>query len=40
MAKRTAGFGEVEGGFSHAGAMDEAKRCLRCYRVAVWEKGK
>ncbi|HPC02291.1 MAG TPA: FAD-dependent oxidoreductase [Syntrophales bacterium] len=40
MAKRTTGFGEVEGGFSHAGAMEEAKRCLRCYRVAVWEKGK
>jgi len=40
MKKRTASFGEVEGGLSPADAMNEAKRCLRCYRVAVWEKGK
>ncbi len=40
MKKRTGTFGEVEGGFSAADAMNEAKRCLRCYRVAVWEKGK
>lgn len=37
--KRTGNFGEVEGGFSAVEAMKEAQRCLRCYRVVVWEKG-
>ncbi|MDD5724449.1 MAG: FAD-dependent oxidoreductase [Syntrophales bacterium] len=36
--KRVGGFGEVEGGFIAADAMKEAQRCLRCYRVVVWEK--
>jgi len=35
--RRTTGFAEVEGGFSPADAMQEAQRCLRCYRVVVWE---
>ena len=37
--ERTDGFGEVEGGFGVADAMKEAQRCLRCYRVVVWEKA-
>lgn len=38
VKKRTTCFDEVEGGFSASAAMEEAKRCLRCYRVVVWEK--
>ena len=38
VKKRKACFDEVEGGFSTSAAMEEAKRCLRCYRVVVWEK--
>ncbi|MFB3926328.1 MAG: FAD-dependent oxidoreductase [Syntrophales bacterium] len=34
---RIESFVEVEGGFGPASAMQEAKRCLRCYRVIVWE---
>ena len=34
---RVADFSEVEGGFDAARAAAEAKRCLRCYRVIVWE---
>ncbi len=30
-------FAEVEGGFDAKAAAEEAKRCLRCYRVIVWE---
>jgi formate dehydrogenase beta subunit len=37
--KRTGNFEEVEGGFTAMEAMKEAQRCLRCYRVVVWEKG-
>jgi formate dehydrogenase beta subunit len=37
--KRTGNFEEVEGGFNAVEAMNEAQRCLRCYRVVVWEKG-
>ena len=36
---RVGNFGEVEGGFSAAKAMQEAHRCLRCYRVVVWEQA-
>lgn len=36
--ERIAGFSEVEGGFSPAEAIEEAKRCLRCYRVVVWDR--
>jgi hypothetical protein len=36
--ERTKHFNEVEGGFDTAEAAAEAKRCLRCYRVIVWEK--
>jgi formate dehydrogenase beta subunit len=35
--KRSGGFEEVEGGFIAAQATQEARRCLRCYRVVVWE---
>ena len=35
--ERVNNFAEVEGGFSAAEAAAEAKRCLRCYRVIVWE---
>jgi len=35
--KRSGGFEEVEGGFIAADATQEARRCLRCYRVVVWE---
>ncbi|MBN1827571.1 MAG: FAD-dependent oxidoreductase [Deltaproteobacteria bacterium] len=30
-------FDEAEGGFTAALAREEAARCLRCYRVVVWE---
>ncbi|PKN34938.1 MAG: dihydropyrimidine dehydrogenase subunit A [Deltaproteobacteria bacterium HGW-Deltaproteobacteria-19] len=35
--ERTAVFAEVEAGLSAAAAMKEAGRCLRCYRLLVWE---
>jgi len=38
--QRMNNFSEVEGGFSADEAMLEAGRCLRCYRVVVWEKAK
>lgn len=34
---RIESFSEVEGGFNAADAIKEAKRCLRCYRVIVWQ---
>jgi NADPH-dependent glutamate synthase beta subunit-like oxidoreductase len=34
---RTGSFAEVEGGFAASEAMKEAQRCLRCYRVVVWQ---
>jgi formate dehydrogenase beta subunit len=37
VAKRLEGVSEVEGGLSAAEAMTEAARCLRCYRLMVWE---
>lgn len=37
--KRVENFEEVEGGFNAAAAMREAQRCLRCYRVVVWEQA-
>ncbi len=37
---RLADFCEVEPGFSQSEAMDEARRCLRCYRLMVWEVDK
>jgi formate dehydrogenase beta subunit len=37
--QRTGNFEEVEGGFSAAEAIQEAQRCLRCYRVVVWEQA-
>jgi glyoxylate carboligase len=37
VADRLRGFGEVEGGFSADAAMKEAQRCLRCYRLLVWQ---
>lgn len=37
--ERLGGFDEVEGGYSAAQAMAEAKRCLRCYRVVVWSRA-
>jgi formate dehydrogenase beta subunit len=37
VARRIEDVSEVEGGFSAAGAMSEAARCLRCYRLMVWE---
>lgn len=33
-------FAEVERGFSQSEAMEEARRCLRCYRLMVWEVDK
>ena len=36
--KRIKNFEEVEGGFAPSAAMTEAGRCLRCYRVVVWQK--
>ncbi len=35
--KRLDNFSEVEGGFSVTAAVKEAGRCLRCYRLLVWE---
>jgi len=35
--KRLESETEVEGGFSTAEAMTEAARCLRCYRLMIWE---
>jgi len=35
--ERLKGFAEVEGGFNAAAAMKEAQRCLRCYRLMVWQ---
>ncbi len=37
VADRLRGFDEVEGGFSADAAMKEAQRCLRCYRLLVWQ---
>lgn len=37
--ERASGFEEAENGFSPAQAMDEAKRCLRCYRLVVWNEA-
>jgi formate dehydrogenase beta subunit len=37
VARRLEDVAEVEGGFSAAEARAEAKRCLRCYRLMVWE---
>lgn len=34
---RIGSFTEVEGGFTVSEAMKEAQRCLRCYRVVVWQ---
>lgn len=34
---RIGSFAEVEGGFTASEAMKEAQRCLRCYRVVVWQ---
>ena len=36
VKERVRHFGEIEGGYEPAKAMDEARRCLRCYRVVVW----
>jgi len=33
---RVNGFQEVEQGFSPEAALEEAKRCLRCYRLMLW----
>jgi formate dehydrogenase beta subunit len=33
-------FVEVEKGFTQNEAMEEARRCLRCYRLMVWEVDK
>jgi formate dehydrogenase beta subunit len=35
--ERVKSFAEVEGPFSNVVAMKEANRCLRCYRLVVWE---
>ncbi|MCX7635163.1 MAG: hypothetical protein N2Z74_05395, partial [Syntrophales bacterium] len=37
VSERLKGFAEVEGGFNAAEAKKEAQRCLRCYRLMVWE---
>jgi formate dehydrogenase (NADP+) beta subunit len=34
---RVKSFAEVEAPYSDAAAMKEANRCLRCYRLVVWE---
>jgi len=39
VKKRASSFEEVEGGFAAMEAISEAQRCLRCYRVVVWEKA-
>lgn len=36
LKKRIGNFREVENGFNTEAASEEAKRCLRCYRVMVW----
>jgi formate dehydrogenase beta subunit len=35
--ERVKSFAEVEAPYSDAAAMKEANRCLRCYRLVVWE---
>jgi len=37
QSDRLVDFREVEAGFSQNEAMEEARRCLRCYRLMVWE---
>lgn len=37
--KRREGFAEVESGYSIDEAIKEAQRCLRCYRLMVWEEA-
>jgi formate dehydrogenase beta subunit len=39
VKKRARSFEEVEGGFAATEAISEAQRCLRCYRVVVYEKA-
>jgi len=39
VKERAGSFEEVEGGYTSMEAMSEAQRCLRCYRVVVWEKA-
>jgi formate dehydrogenase beta subunit len=34
--ERRQDFSEVEGGYVNEEAIEEAKRCLRCYRLVVW----
>jgi formate dehydrogenase beta subunit len=36
VEERLSNFREVEHNFSPEAALEEAKRCLRCYRVMVW----
>ena len=40
LKKRFGNFREVEKGFTTKAALEEAKRCLRCYRVMVWLPSK
>lgn len=37
VSERAGSFAEVEGGYDVSEAMYEAERCLRCYRLMVWE---
>lgn len=37
VSDRVKNFTEVENGFTAKEAMKEAQRCLRCYRLMVWE---
>jgi formate dehydrogenase (NADP+) beta subunit len=37
VSQRLESEAEVEGGFNTTEAMTEAARCLRCYRLMVWE---
>lgn len=39
-SERLTDFFEVEPGFTRSEAMEEARRCLRCYRLMVWEVDK
>jgi NADPH-dependent glutamate synthase beta subunit-like oxidoreductase len=39
VKKRKGSLAEVEGGFNAMAAIREAQRCLRCYRVVVWERA-
>ncbi|UCE35679.1 MAG: FAD-dependent oxidoreductase [Deltaproteobacteria bacterium] len=39
VKKRARSFEEVESGFAAMEAISEAQRCLRCYRVVVYEKA-